>query len=152
MNLLDAQQMALELMNKHGIHGWHFEFDRSVSRFGVCKFRSLTIGLSRRLTSLNGVEHVRDTILHEIAHALVGAHHGHDHAWKAKAAEIGAKPERCYRSDEVKNVYRWVGSCSDCGHQFGRHRMSRVRRMYGSYHISCKQKEKKGEIVWKKNQ
>jgi len=35
-------------------------------------------------------ELVRDTLLHEIAHALVGTAHGHDEVWKAKCLEIGA--------------------------------------------------------------
>ena len=38
-------------------------------------------------------DEVRDTILHEIAHALVGPGHGHDAVWKAKCVEVGAKPE-----------------------------------------------------------
>jgi SWI/SNF-related matrix-associated actin-dependent regulator 1 of chromatin subfamily A len=31
----------------------------------------------------------KDTILHEIAHAIVGPHHGHDEVWRGKAVEIG---------------------------------------------------------------
>jgi hypothetical protein len=43
----------------------------------------------------NGAEEIVDTILHEIAHALVGPRHGHDTVWKAKCTDIGARPERC---------------------------------------------------------
>ena len=42
----------------------------------------------------NGPEEVRDTILHEVAHALVGPGHGHDTVWKATAAQVGARPQR----------------------------------------------------------
>ncbi len=41
-------------------------------------------------------EEVKDTILHEIAHALVGKAHHHDDVWRAKALEIGCSGRRCH--------------------------------------------------------
>ena len=37
---------------------------------------------------------VRETILHEIAHARVGASHGHDAVWQAEARRIGSTGRR----------------------------------------------------------
>ena len=39
---------------------------------------------------------VLDTILHEIAYALVDPKHGQDATWKATCSEIGARPRRCF--------------------------------------------------------
>ena len=38
---------------------------------------------------------VRDTILHEIAHAIVGPGHGHDAVWQTAERRIGCTPKRC---------------------------------------------------------
>ena len=52
-------------------------------------------------------KHVLDTILHEIAHALVGSHHKHDAVWKAKCKEIGCDPKAT--SDVAVEVEpKWV--------------------------------------------
>lgn len=49
----------------------------------------------------DGFSLIRDTILHEIAHALVGPNHCHDLVWKAKCLEIGATPRRCGASHDA---------------------------------------------------
>ena len=56
---------------------------------------------------LSSLDQVRDTILHEIAHALVGPGHGHDAVWKRKCREVGARPERCGQADMPEG--RWRG-------------------------------------------
>ena len=40
-------------------------------------------------------DEVKDTLLHEIAHALVGSQHQHNTTWRDKAIEIGCKGNRC---------------------------------------------------------
>jgi hypothetical protein len=49
------------------------------------------------------------TILHEIAHALVGPKHGHDKFWKLKARELGCSAKRCHSLEFSK--YKWVRFC-----------------------------------------
>jgi len=132
MNTITAQQLAIELMSEHGLldNGWSFQFDTAKRRFGVCKYRSQVIGLSKPLTAANEEAAVRDTILHEIAHALVGVGQGHNEVWKAKCREIGCKPERCYSAEDTNMIagkYRAV--CGGCGKEYTRHkRLPRGRR------------------------
>jgi predicted SprT family Zn-dependent metalloprotease len=107
-------------MRRHGLDalGWRFRFDHARRRFGSCRFKEKLITLSRTLTLLNPEGQVRDTVLHEIAHALTPGD-GHGPRWKARCAEIGALPNRCY--DEVAVVspprraapYRY--GCRPCG-------------------------------------
>lgn len=125
MKLEEAQKLAIELMDEHGLidKRWYFQFDNAVRRFGCCKHRLKQITLSKKLVALNDEAQVKDTILHEIAHALVGAGHGHDSVWKAKALEIGCNGERCYSSKEVtRPEAKFKATCGKCGHVHKRNR------------------------------
>jgi predicted SprT family Zn-dependent metalloprotease len=133
MNLSAAQTLAVSLMKQHGIWelGWRFNFDSAVKRFGVCKYRSKIIGLSAKLVTLNDEERVKDTILHEIAHAIAGFKAGHGIEWKRACIRIGAKPERCYSTDDTTTPdLKYYAKCGACGtvHQKARLRLREVRR------------------------
>lgn len=125
MKLNEARDLANDLMIKHGIaeQGWRFEFDNAKRRFGCCKYRSKTITLSVYLTELNDVRKVKDTILHEIAHALCPKQK-HNEVWRRKALEIGCNGERCYNSDEVVGVRgNYIAVCVGCQKEHSRFRM-----------------------------
>ncbi len=127
MDLNDARKLASDLFKQFDLVGWHFKFDGSVRRFGQCRFRHKTITLSRQLVLLNDEKHVDEIIRHEIAHALLGPGHGHNHKWKQMAINCGAKPERCYDSTIVKPVkHYWIGTCPGCGKQVKRYRKGKV--------------------------
>jgi predicted SprT family Zn-dependent metalloprotease len=124
MNLHEVEKLADLLMARHGLdeEGWSFEFDRAKRRFGQCRHQDKAISLSEHLTRLNAREKVKDTILHEIAHALAGPGVGHDPRWRQIAAEIGAWPERCYpHSVETPECeFQWL--CPSCGAKGRAHR------------------------------
>jgi predicted SprT family Zn-dependent metalloprotease len=101
----DATQLARLLMSHHGLSGWTFRFDHARRRFGSCRYGEKAITLSRPLTLLNDLEQVRDTILHEIAHALCPGD-GHGPRWKAACHRLGAKPLRCYTDQSVRSPAR----------------------------------------------
>jgi predicted SprT family Zn-dependent metalloprotease len=133
MNTFAAELLAKQLMLKHGltVDGWSFVWDGARRRFGVCKHDRKQIGLSRPLTSLNTEAEVKNTILHEIAHALAVRGHGHDSHWKAICCRIGARPERCYGSDKVAKVAgAWVATCPGCNKEWHRHKVLSGRRRY----------------------
>ena len=90
-------ELALGLMHEHGLDKWNFEFDHSTRRAGCCNCQDQRISISFDLARNAADEDIRDTLLHEIAHALVGSKHNHDAVWKAKAREIGCTGERCHR-------------------------------------------------------
>lgn len=125
-----AEQLAYKHMYAHGLisKGWRFVWDNAVCRFGQCRHRRKEISLSRHLTPLS--PNAEDTILHEIAHALVGRGHGHDHVWRAKAIEIGCNGQRCGKNVDFQGKY--IAICPDCGHVHYKHRNPRGR-VYGCY-------------------
>lgn len=90
MDLIHAEILANCLLVKHGLRDYNFSFDNSKKRFGFWHYNKKSISLSKNLTLLNEEAHVKDCILHEIAHALApkGAHHNHE--WQKIALSIGA--------------------------------------------------------------
>ena len=126
----DAREMAHELMRRHGLAGWQFRFDHARRRFGSCRYEPRLITLSRPLTILNGPEQVRDTLLHEIAHALTPGD-GHGAKWKARCRELGAKPVRCYGDDAVvsppRAAARYRLGCLACAWWVERRRLTRAK-------------------------
>jgi len=122
--------LARTLMNQHGLSGWRFAFDHARRRFGSCRYSAKTITLSRPLTLLNAEEQVRDTLLHEIAHALTPGD-GHGAKWKAMCLQIGASPVRCYDDQAVRSPVRpparFRFGCRQCDWWVERRRRSRRR-------------------------
>ena len=143
-----VRESARVLMAAHGLIGWEFGLNTNVRRAGVCFYPQRgnpgRIELSAHFVERNPDEEVRDTILHEIAHALVGPRHGHDAVWRAKCVEIGARPDRCYGEEIAMPAGRWKARCLGCGRGFDRHR--RPPRLTGWYCRPCG--PARGALVW----
>lgn len=120
MDLAAAYHLATALLAEHGLGDWSIRYDNAKRRAGVCKYAQRTIGLSAPLTRLHSEAEVRDTILHEIAHALVGPAHRHDEIWRQTAVRIGCSGERCVPQDAPRVAGAWLGVCSG-GHTAERH-------------------------------
>jgi predicted SprT family Zn-dependent metalloprotease len=121
VELKQAYDLARSLLSEYGLGDWSVEFDRAKRRAGVCRHGTRVIGLSAPLTRLHPEAEVRDTILHEIAHALAGPQHQHDDVWRSIALSIGGTGERCVPEDVPRLVGDWTGICG-AGHEADRHR------------------------------
>lgn len=121
VDLRDAFAMAEHLLEVHGLHDWTVVYDNAKRRAGICRYADRVIGLSAPLTAVHSFDDVRDTILHEVAHALAGARHGHDAHWRRVAVSIGCSGERCVSPDSPRAPAAWLGTCPS-GHTIERHR------------------------------
>ena len=125
-------ELAYSLLAEHGLQNWHISFDHARRRAGMCNFSKKTISLSRYYAREATIEHITDTILHEIAHALVGPSHGHDAVWRRKAQDIGCSAKRCHNLTFAKAS--WIMTCPNGCFATRRH-----RRRFGLVCSSCKQ-------------
>jgi hypothetical protein len=109
MHITAATTLAERLMAQLGLTdtGWTFTLDQSLTRLGLCQYGPKVISLGTVYVVSADEVSVRDTLLHEIAHALVGPHvltptgavvrngrgrpakTGHGWQWRVKAREIG---------------------------------------------------------------
>ncbi len=94
--LAAVDKLACALLAEHGLRGWQFDFDHATRRAGSCHYGRRRITLALQFARQASEAEIRDTLLHEIAHALVGKKHNHDAVWRAKAQEIGCSGERCH--------------------------------------------------------
>jgi predicted SprT family Zn-dependent metalloprotease len=115
-----ALETAAELMRQHGLQGWSVRLDHARRRAGQCDYTRRVISLSRHYVRHADTAHIHDTILHEIAHALVGPHHGHDAVWRRKAREIGCSATRCHTLTFA--TAPWVMRCPNGCFEVARHR------------------------------
>lgn len=107
----EVRDLATKLMADHGLSDWELRIGKAPRAAGRCQSHTQakmlgllpldsppgTITISGVIAARHPGSEVRDTILHEIAHALnpVGVT-SHGKEWKAIAVSIGARPERTY--------------------------------------------------------
>lgn len=116
---------ANRLMAKHGLKGWSFQFDDAARRAGACDHPTRVISLAREYCFEASEAEWTNTILHEIAHALVGPGHHHDAVWKRAARAIGCTADRCH--SVTFTPPRYILSCPRC--RWAATRLRRKRRL-----------------------
>lgn len=116
MNLFDAEILAKELISMYAPHV-RFNWSRTKTAYGDFTAATNEIRLSSVLTKIRPVAEVRETIMHEIAHALTpGDHHGE--SWQNQMRAFGLKPVRCSATvaDLTNLSGNWYGICAK-GHR-----------------------------------
>lgn len=87
--IVEVIQLALLLMENHSVAHFKFSFTRDSSVKGLCTDDTIKINYEY---ALNGdISEIKNTILHEIAHAIAGNENNHNEYWQAIAKELGVK-------------------------------------------------------------
>jgi len=131
MDLPSAAQLANALIAEHGLDrtGWTFAFNRRKRALGLCRYNEKRIELSHYFVADNDAPAVRETVLHEIAHALAGHKAKHGPGWVAVCRKIGAKPEATC-STAVMPKGAWQATCPSCNQVCSMHRKPMDGRKY----------------------
>jgi predicted SprT family Zn-dependent metalloprotease len=154
--LIETRQLAQQLLAQHGDpslaeQGWTFEFSNKRREIGTCRYNNKVINVSKWYIDSHP-DQIKDTILHEIAHALTferyGGNHGHNHAWRMMCIEVGANPTRTTDLTDQPSVmgatfngnYNYTVSCQnpDCPKPWTAGKF-RIKQAYYRYHCKwCK--------------
>lgn len=106
LNIIEASAFQPFLFANHGLHDWRFEWrerlgDDSIAageteefaELGHADFSCRTIRMSVSAARESTAWQVYQTMLHEIAHALVGPRSGHGPKWGKVAQDIGCQAD-----------------------------------------------------------
>ena len=136
MTETEVKNLTLALMEEHGLNWptWGFRLTRHKLVLGRCMYNRYgggTIEISKNFLHLP-FEKIRDTILHEIAHALAGHLAGHGPEWKRVCRRIGALPnEKADLLSEERVTFKWTGVCpNNPNHMMKRHALTSKGKRY----------------------
>ena len=119
--------MARDLISKHSeLDLWRFSFENYKKSFGRCNYTTRTISISSYLCDSMTNIAIKDTLIHEIAHALTRGH-GHDNVWRRKCVELGGVPERTASLSKslIEGAIlqsKYTLTCPCCGYKIPKHR------------------------------
>lgn len=110
-SLGEYEAFARQTMDKHGLVDWELKFNKRKSLCGFCSGRKKVISLSipyidKHLGAIG--DDLRDTVLHEIAHALnclAGTNDHHGPCWKKWCEKLGAFPKYRFRKPKYGLLY-----------------------------------------------
>jgi predicted SprT family Zn-dependent metalloprotease len=117
-------KLARKLMDENGLQYASLKEIKTRTALGRCHQSFAGTFTEIRLSSLSlpicSDEEILNTITHEMAHAIVGVHHGHDNVWRRKHIELGGNGERTFHSDKKHNeariqMFKYIGVCPN-GH------------------------------------
>ncbi len=117
-------------IKKHGLDDWDIRFNNKLRVCATTHYRGKYFMFSKKYiaSTLTDKASIKDTILHEIAHALVGYKvQSHGKIWRDKAISIGCSGKRCasHSISEPKD-YKWLISCGK-GCEWRKHRLNKKR-------------------------
>ena len=119
--------MAHDLMSKYSeLDSWRFSFNNYKKAFGLCSYTTRTIYISSYFCDSMTDIAIKDTLIHEIAHALTRGHH-HDNVWRRKCIELGGVPERTASVSKslIEGTIlqsKYTLTCPCCGYKIPKHR------------------------------
>src|SRR4051812_11090257 len=89
MTETEIRRLTLLLLRQHGLTGWRVAFSNAVGRGGSCSYKTKTIRFSRLYIKATTEAGTRNTVSHEVAHAIAGEGHGYDVIWQRIHRSMG---------------------------------------------------------------
>lgn len=145
MNKAQVASLAKNLLAANGFGHLPVTFSNTRQALGRCFFYGgvpTRIDLSNYWMTRVPEEQVKDTVLHELAHAKAGHKAGHSYIWKRAAIEVGANPRRTadlpeeLRVSVVSEISKYRATCQTCGKVNYFNRMGK-RWQNGQYVCRC---------------
>ena len=141
-----VEKFMQDFLDELGLHNWKFRWSRGKKTLGHCNLTRGEIRLSAFAHKHLSEEHIYNTLVHEVAHALTpGARHGP--TWKSMMRRLGQNPNTTYRmkgmNDEfiaaTEKQYKWAIECPTCKTTIARYMRKPGKKFQRGQkkHITC---------------
>ena len=108
----ETKKLFDELKEEYNLNDWKLKFSRAYTTFGQCDYNSKRIIVSEKAIEQTTYKDVKQTLIHEFAHAIVGPSHNHNEVWRKQCIAMGGKGERC-ASVSLDKPYKYIVGCYD---------------------------------------
>ena len=115
MEMSDAKVLGDSYLKGFKLDNWKIKFQNKYHILATCYHApAQVIKLSKWYVKSNSSNEISKTLLHEIAHALVGSGLGHGNTWSEKAKEIGIINPSAHRDESTFNrpESNYTGKCN----------------------------------------
>ena len=148
MRFARAQAMTLEELRRQGLEDWTVRPCRALGYAGITYGSRREIHLSVPHLDAMDENEVRNTVLHEVAHALAGDAEGHGPRWRKIALALGSDGEEVYDlreevAEQVLASSRYHATCEHCG---ATHYRARRTRSMGN--LACAETPQCSTLRW----
>lgn len=133
-DIKDAEKLIQEKMELHELtkNGWTYKISsKMVTCAGKCSYKKNTLTFAKNFCTNVEESELINTILHEIAHAIVGPKTNHNETWRKLHIKMGGDGERCHR--ETFSPPKYLMECTKCQKIWKRYR----KPFDGNYSCSC---------------
>jgi len=115
MNIEKAEQLVKRIWKDLQLTYINFRWGNMKRGYGYYYFNKgkEEIVMSKPLTLLNSEYSFKNSLLHEISHALVGHANGHNIVWRRMAHRLGCDGKRCYSELKIPKG-KYVYKCPKC--------------------------------------
>jgi hypothetical protein len=98
-------------MDQYGLKDWTLRFGPGRKQAGLCERRAKRLTFSAALFSVWTQDHCRNTILHEIAHALTTGHHTPE--WRRVFISMGGNGKTGWDNSDGRAQLpaKFIGTC-----------------------------------------
>lgn len=129
-DLNEIEKKAKHVIAKH-CPEYKFAWMNKKTVLGYCDYGTRTIALSKFHALKNPLSVTKDTVLHEVAHALTPGC-GHGKAWKIVCKALGGTPQACAKIEITG--HKWELGCKCRTEKYYR----KPTRFVGAFCKKCK--------------
>ena len=148
MTINQAITIAKKVLSEHTeLRYWSVTTNKRKTSFGTCSYTKKEIQLSEYKLPVMTDAGIKDTIFHEIAHALCPGHH-HDRVWKMKCIELGGDGKSRHGAEKFKGgeegmriaaekIAKYTLTCPVCGAVYYKNRRPANSSSCGKHGRRC---------------
>jgi hypothetical protein len=121
MDIETLEAKAKQIFQEQKLLGWALEYKDGNRSFGECCYRLKKVYINRYYALVGPEEHVMDTFLHEVAHALTPGEK-HNAIWKAMARKLGCSDKVTCGDGHLLPPKKFQAVCPNCKRLYGQNK------------------------------